>query len=180
MTSVALITAVTLSPFFRPISSALRLVITDSTTLSPTFTVISAVTVPRITSVISPFRWLRALSAIEVFSSIFCFHVDTSYYTPHRFRVIAAKLTNLACEARGTKSVEHRSYRWCVSLSRQDHQVVAFFLQGNEFKVIGIRGNSKRNAGVRLRRCNRVGYFKMSAVFRFIANDSIGTNAGRL
>ena len=29
MTSVALITAVTLSPFFRPISSALRLVITE-------------------------------------------------------------------------------------------------------------------------------------------------------
>src|SRR5258707_5574146 len=66
MTSVALITAVTLSPFLRPISSALRLVITDSTTLSPTFTVMSAVTVPRITSVISPFKWLRALSAIKL------------------------------------------------------------------------------------------------------------------
>jgi len=37
MTSVALITAVTLSPFFRPSSSALLSVITDSTILSPTF-----------------------------------------------------------------------------------------------------------------------------------------------
>src|SRR5271167_2400058 len=54
MTSVALITAVTLSPFFRPNSSALRFVITDSTRLSPTLTVIKAVTVPRSTSVISP------------------------------------------------------------------------------------------------------------------------------
>src|SRR5262245_14680664 len=35
MTSVAFTTAVTESPFFRPISSALRFVITDSITLSP-------------------------------------------------------------------------------------------------------------------------------------------------
>jgi len=45
MTSVALITAVTWSPFFKPSSSALRFVITDSTTLFPTFNVMSAVTV---------------------------------------------------------------------------------------------------------------------------------------
>jgi hypothetical protein len=36
MTSVALTTAVTTSPFFRDISSALRRVITDSITFSPT------------------------------------------------------------------------------------------------------------------------------------------------
>src|SRR5215469_13983534 len=66
MTSVALITAVTLSPLFRPISSALRLVMTDSTTLAPTLTVMSAVTVPSTTSVISPLRWLRALSGISI------------------------------------------------------------------------------------------------------------------
>src|SRR5262249_40258585 len=66
ITSVDLITAVTLSPFLRPISSALRLVITDSTTLSPTFTLMIAVTVPSSTSVISPFRWLRALSAMGI------------------------------------------------------------------------------------------------------------------
>src|SRR5215469_3032140 len=66
MTSVALITAVTLSPLFRPISSALRLVMTDSTRLAPTLTVTSAVTVPSTTSVISPLRWLRALSGINI------------------------------------------------------------------------------------------------------------------
>src|ERR1700675_3383239 len=64
ITSVALITAVTLSPFFSFNSSALRLVITDSTMLSPTFTVIRAVTVPNNTSVTSPLRWLRALRAM--------------------------------------------------------------------------------------------------------------------
>jgi hypothetical protein len=41
MTSVALMTAVTLSPFFSPISSALRFVMTDSTTLSPTLSVMT-------------------------------------------------------------------------------------------------------------------------------------------
>jgi hypothetical protein len=52
MTSVALITAVTLSPFFKLSSSVLRFVITDSTMLSPTLIVIRAVTVPNKISMI--------------------------------------------------------------------------------------------------------------------------------
>jgi len=56
MTSVALTTAVTVSPFFKPISSALRRVMTDSITASPTRTVTWTRTSPHLMSSIVAIR----------------------------------------------------------------------------------------------------------------------------
>lgn len=64
MTSVDLMTAVTVSPFFNPSSSALRRVMTLSMTLFPTRTVTWAMTSPRRTSVIFPVRRFLADNGI--------------------------------------------------------------------------------------------------------------------
>lgn len=60
MTSVDLMTAVTVSPFFSPSSSALRRVMTLSMTFFPTRTVTWAMTSPSRTSVIFPVNWFLA------------------------------------------------------------------------------------------------------------------------
>src|SRR5262245_13635494 len=65
ITSVALTTAVTMSPFFNDISSALRRVITDSMTCSPTRTVTCTNTSPQVISSMVPFRWFLALKAMR-------------------------------------------------------------------------------------------------------------------
>jgi hypothetical protein len=64
MTSVDLMTAVTVSPFFNPSSSALRRVMTLSMTFFPTRTVTWAMTSPRRTSVIFPVRRFLADNGI--------------------------------------------------------------------------------------------------------------------
>src|SRR6266849_1880810 len=60
ITSVDFMTTVTVSPTFNFISSALRRVMTDSISFSPTFTTTWAITEPRVTSLILPRSWLRA------------------------------------------------------------------------------------------------------------------------
>lgn len=65
MTSVALITALTVSPFFRPISSALRRVMTLSIWLLPTRTVMWAMTSPSWMLTIFPVSWFLAERGIR-------------------------------------------------------------------------------------------------------------------
>lgn len=65
MTSVDLMIAETVSPTFRLISSALRLVITLSMRLSPTRTTTCAITPPSWSSVILPSSLLRADSVMK-------------------------------------------------------------------------------------------------------------------
>lgn len=67
ITSVDLITAFTISPFFSSISSALRRVMTLSMRFFPTRTVTCAITSPILISVIFPLSWLRAESGIRGF-----------------------------------------------------------------------------------------------------------------
>lgn len=65
MTSVDLITALTVSPFFRPISSALRRVMTLSIWLLPTRTVMWAMTSPSWMLTIFPVSWFLAERGIR-------------------------------------------------------------------------------------------------------------------
>jgi hypothetical protein len=64
MTSVDLMTAVTVSPFFNPSSSALRRVMTLSITFFPTRTLMCAMTSPSRTSMIFPVNWFLADNGI--------------------------------------------------------------------------------------------------------------------
>jgi hypothetical protein len=66
ITSVDLITTFTASPTFNSISSALRRVITLSTSFSPTLTVTCAMIEPIVTSVTRPGSWFRADNAMRV------------------------------------------------------------------------------------------------------------------